>query len=108
MEEKDYASEIFDSLEFDNPDFNITDFKSRIQSDETFLVNLYDTLGGMDETFKERMDGNNDDEKFETFKARILDFNTTPESKDEVVEADETVTSIDTSIPQTVEQVNEL
>jgi hypothetical protein len=106
MEEKDYASEIFDSLEFDNPDFNITDFKSRIQSDETFLVNLYDTLGGMDETFKERMDGNNDDEKFETFKTRILDFSTTPKGKDEIVEADETVTSIDTDIPTNPDQVN--
>ena len=106
MEEKDYASEIFESLEFDNPDFSITDFKSRIESDEPFLNNLYDTLGTMDQTFKERMDGNTEDEKLQTFKTRILDFNTTPKVEDQVVEADETVTSIDTDIPTNELQVN--
>ena len=106
MEEKDYASEIFESLEFDNPDFSITDFKSRIKSDEPFLNNLYDTLGTMDETFKERMDGNTEDEKLQTFKTRMLDFNTTTKVEDQVVEADETVTNINVNIPQTPGQVN--
>lgn len=74
MEEKDYASEIFETLTFDDSNFTITDFKSRIKNDDSFLSNVYSTLDSIDDTFIQRMEGESDEDKFKTFETRILNF----------------------------------
>jgi len=74
MEEKDYASEIFETLTFDDSNFTITDFKSRIKNDDSFLSNVYNTLDSIDDTFIQRMEGESDEDKFKTFETRILNF----------------------------------
>jgi len=96
MEEKDYATEIFEYLS-NNGGFeeaiSIDDFKSTLKSDDTYVDTIYDYVSQLDSSFKDSLD-------LPTFTSQILDFETQEEKdkkvQDQVVEADETVTSIDT------------
>ena len=106
MEEKDYATEIFEYLS-NNGGFeeaiSIDDFKSTLKSDDTYVDTIYDYVSQLDSSFKDSLD-------LPTFTSQILDFETQEEKdkkvQDQVVEADETVTSIDTDIPTNEAQVN--
>ena len=103
MEEKDYATEIFEYIQnnggFDGEN-SISEFKSTLKSDNDYAITMYEYVSQIDSSFKSQQDP-------EEFKAKILDFDDEGEESVESVEKKETRLSIDTDIPENIKEVNE-